>query len=260
MGMSGEYAHGILLCAMDLRGHGRTDASQSVGMSRAQLVNDTKGVIWAVLQDLLGVDAHATSFYVIGHSLGGAVAAALGVDDDIRKQIAGLAMLDIVEDTALFGLRHMPAFLEKRPVSFGSVDEACRWYVADGGMRTLGAAAISVPRTLRHDDSDGNFHWVTDLGATAEYWEGWFTGMNGLFVSASCPKMLLLANTDRLDKGLTLAMMQGKFQLEVVRDSGHHVQEDQPGAVAQKVFRFVTRIDKLMRALPPVAPKLPVSA
>lgn len=38
--------------------------------------------------------------------------------------------------------------------------------------------------------------------------------------------MLLLAGTDRLDKALTIGQMQGKFQLELIPQVGHVIQED----------------------------------
>lgn len=38
--------------------------------------------------------------------------------------------------------------------------------------------------------------------------------------------MLLLAGTDRLDKELTIAQMQGKFQLVLLPSCGHAIQED----------------------------------
>ena len=40
--------------------------------------------------------------------------------------------------------------------------------------------------------------------------------------------MLLLAGSDRMDKELTIAHMQGKFKLVVVDNVGHVIQEDRP--------------------------------
>ena len=47
-----------------------------------------------------------------------------------------------------------------------------------------------------------------NLSASEKYWQGWFNGMSGLFLSGSTPKLLLLAGPDRLDTELTVAHMQ----------------------------------------------------
>lgn len=46
----------------------------------------------------------------------------------------------------------------------------------------------------------------------------------GCLCQVPCPKMLLLAGTDRLDKVLTIGQMQGKFQLAVLPMAGHAIQ------------------------------------
>lgn len=46
----------------------------------------------------------------------------------------------------------------------------------------------------------------------------------GCLSQVPCPKMLLLAGTDRLDKVLTIGQMQGKFQLAVLPMAGHAIQ------------------------------------
>ena len=75
------------------------------------------------------------------------------------------------------------------------------------------------------------------------------------------PKLLLLADTDRLDDELTIAQMQarmlrawavarslthvarlqGRFQLVLVRGAGHALQEDAPEATAAALAAFVRR-------------------
>ncbi len=52
--------------------------------------------------------------------------------------------------------------------------------------------------------------------ATKPYWEGWFKGLTQCFLDLRVPKQLLLAGSDRMDKELTIAQMQGKFKLVVV--------------------------------------------
>ena len=54
---------------------------------------------------------------------------------------------------------------------------------------------------------------------------GWFTGLSELFLSSRSARLLVLAGTDRLDKTLMIGQMQGKFQMEVLPDVGHMLQE-----------------------------------
>jgi protein phosphatase methylesterase 1 len=43
--------------------------------------------------------------------------------------------------------------------------------------------------------------------------EGWYKGLSEAFLGVKAPKVLMLAGTDRLDRGLTIGQMQGKFQM-----------------------------------------------
>ena len=52
-------------------------------------------------------------------------------------------------------------------------------------------------------------------------------------------KQLILAGSGRMDKELTIAHMQGKFQMKVIYDVGHVIQEDNPGAVAETIIKFL---------------------
>lgn len=63
--------------------------------------------------------------------------------------------------------------------------------------------------------------WRTDLLATQQYWQGWFRGLTKSFLESPLKKQLLLAGSERMDKELTIAQMQGKFQMVVVEDCGH---------------------------------------
>ena len=75
---------------------------------------------------------------------------------------------------------------------------------------------------------------------TKEHWEGWFKGLSKAFLAIPLPKQLVLAGSDRMDKELTIAQMQGKFKVEVVTDVGHVIQEDSPKKLATSFKDFVT--------------------
>lgn len=85
------------------------------------------------------------------------------------------------------------------------------------------------------------YTWRIDLSKTEHFWQGWFSGLSKLFLSCECPKLLLLAGVDRLDRDLTVGQMQGKFQMHVVPKSGHAVHEDAPDQVADCIASFLIR-------------------
>lgn len=53
----------------------------------------------------------------------------------------------------------------------------------------------------------------------------WFKGLSNKFIAAKPSKLLVLAGADKLDTPLMIAQMQGKFQLNVIQNVGHCLQE-----------------------------------
>ncbi len=72
------------------------------------------------------------------------------------------------------------------------------------------------------------------------------------------PKILLLAASDRMDKDLTIAQMQGKFKLNVINDVGHIVHEDNPQAAYNIIDSFITtfRIEGKLENIKAIKSKL----
>ena len=85
------------------------------------------------------------------------------------------------------------------------------------------------------------FVWRTDLLATKGYWPEWFEGLTDCFLGLQTKKILFLAGAERMDKDLTVAHMQGKYEMNVIADCGHVIQEDQPGKLVEKVLEFIVR-------------------
>uniref|UniRef100_A0A131XS79 Protein phosphatase methylesterase 1 n=1 Tax=Ixodes ricinus TaxID=34613 RepID=A0A131XS79_IXORI len=104
-----------------------------------------------------------------------------------------------------------------------------------------GSGGFKPPSAARTSEDSGKFVWRIDLSRTEEYWRGWFVGLSSLFLMVPCPKLLLLAGVDRLDKDLTIGQMQGKFQMQVLPQCGHAVHEDVPDKVAEAVATFLVR-------------------
>ena len=122
----------------------------------------------------------------------------------------GYAVLDVVEGSAMDALKSMNAYLDTRPSTFASLDQAITWHIRSRTLRNLESAKASVPSLLLQRD-DGKWIWRTDLSRTEAYWQNWFDGMSAKFLGARGAKLLLLAGTDRLDKELMIGQMQGKF-------------------------------------------------
>ena len=60
-------------------------------------------------------------------------------------------------------------------------------------------------------------------------------------MSQRIPKQLLLAASDRMDKELTIAQMQGKFMMVVIDNVGHVIQEDRADETARTFKQFVDK-------------------
>ena len=193
-----------------------------------------------------------------------------GGDTKLPIPCGGVVVLDVVEGTAIESLKGMDKFLEQKPRSFATEAEAVEWAVAHHTPRDRAAAELSVPTllvpmecwvkgdgeskkeadpaaaaastsTTSSKNKAARLRWRTDLLPTKPCWEGWFLGLSKLFLSLRSPKLLILGGTDRLDRELTAAHMQGKYQLEIVYGAGHHVQEDKPEVVAAKVIGMIKR-------------------
>lgn len=80
--------------------------------------------------------------------------------------------------------------------------------------------------TMASRNMDDNFaNLVSSLPLSGPITE-WYTGLSKLFLSIAAPKILLIAGTDRLDQELTVGQMQGKFQMCLLPQAGHVIQED----------------------------------
>lgn len=64
---------------------------------------------------------------LMGHSMGGAVAVRAASEDFIPG-LAGLAVIDVVEGTAMDALTSMQSFLRGRPKNFRSLEQAIEWW------------------------------------------------------------------------------------------------------------------------------------
>lgn len=88
-------------------------------------------------------------------------------------------------------------------------------------------------------DSPTRYVWRTDLSEVINYWNDWFVDMSAKFLAPPVPKLLVLAEDDHLlDAELKAGLQQGKFQLLVMPNSGHSLEEDEPELLAREVVAF----------------------
>jgi pimeloyl-ACP methyl ester carboxylesterase len=149
------------------------------------------------------------SVVLIGHSLGGAVVAHVANMNLLGNKLLGYAVLDVVEGSAMEALKHMQSYLATRPKLFPTLEAAIDWHIRSRTLRNPESARASVPSLLMQTPTGGRWAWKTELSSTESYWENWFTGLSGKFLSGKGAKLLLLAGTDRLDKELMIGQMQG---------------------------------------------------
>ena len=224
----------IQLVSFDFRGHGQnTLVEGEYDMDAATLVHDTL----SVLTHLREVQP-SSNIVVIGHSMGGAIAAKACLEDQDRGGLVhGLIMLDVVEGSAIDALPHMDTIVGQRPKGFKSVEAAIQWAVQSGTVRNCESARVSIPMQVR--EIEGVVRFRTDLNRTRVFWEGWFRGMNNAFLGVHAPKELIIAGSDRTDRQMMIAQMQGKFKHAVFFEVGHILHEDDPERFVAELKAFI---------------------
>ena len=190
--------------------------------------------------------------------MGGAVVTEVAVQKAIP--LRGVAVLDVVEGTAIDSLPFMQQFIRSRPLQFKSLDAGIQWALRQGAVHNKEAAQVSVPSQLMPiDDPNGlsasKFYvWRTDLLTSEPHWEGWFSGLSEKFLKVPGGRLLVLAGTERLDKPMTIGQMQGKFQMLIFPESGHLIQEDSPEKLADAMMEFWKRNQPLVIKKFPIPP------
>ena len=99
-----------------------------------------------------------------------------------------------------------------------------------------------IPNQENGQNNQLKYTWRTDLLKTRPFWDEWFRGMDKKFLATPCgPKLVLVTDPSNLDKEMTIAQMQGKFQIQMLPQSGHAVHEDQPVQIATKITDYLKR-------------------
>ncbi|KAH7884869.1 Alpha/Beta hydrolase protein [Phlebopus sp. FC_14] len=253
--ISGVMRGKVGVLTFDARRHGKTTSTEpDDNLSMDILVDDFVSLTQTVFPD----PAHAPVLMLVGHSMGGSVVVrACPKIQNLHYTVSGVAVLDVVEGTAIEALPHMHALLNSRPEGFDSIEEAIEWHVNTHTINNPISARISIPSILIPRESTlaprtrANepyaYRWRTPLRSTAPYWDSWFSSLSSLFLSLRSARLLVLAGAERLDTPLMVGQMQGKFWLEVMseRGVGHLVHEDDPTRLAEILSEFWKRNEKI---------------
>lgn len=235
------------LFMFDMRGHAKSNllnqsnSDSNYNLSIYQLISDFSFIISTFFEQI-NKDA---AVYLIGHSLGGSVLTKYLIKNKTYiSQIKGLVVVDIVEELAISSLPVMEAFLRRLPSSFNSMDSVIQYYIDHNQISNRKSLEYSIPSLVKQITT-GKLEFIIDLKRTKPYWFDWFKDLSNEFISIpnSIAKLLILANNNYLDKGLIIGQMQGKFQLIVLNNTGHFIQEDIPHNFAQIILEFVERND-----------------
>ncbi|XP_054270315.1 protein phosphatase methylesterase 1 [Macrosteles quadrilineatus] len=134
----------LRILALDLRGHGDTITSNDSDLSIDTLVGDVINVINTVYNE------DTPPLVLMGHSMGGAVAVNVASSEKCPGSIVGVAVIDVVEGTALSALASMQSFLRGRPHSFNSIEDAIKWSLQNGQLRNVESAKVSMAGQLKN--------------------------------------------------------------------------------------------------------------
>ncbi|KDR78704.1 hypothetical protein GALMADRAFT_244206 [Galerina marginata CBS 339.88] len=232
--------------AIDARRHGKTTSTEGDDgdLSIDVLVAD----FCATLETLFPSTQSAPTFLLVGHSMGGSVVVrSCPKILDKKYRVAGVAVLDVVEGSAIDALPHMNSLLNARPEGFDSMEEAIEWHVSTNTIQNAASARVSIPSAIQFKEGvSPAYQWRTPLRSTAPYWLSWFRGLSSSFLATRSARLLVLAGTDRLDRELMIGQMQGKFQQTVVPGVGHMLHEDDPTGLAEILVQFWKRNERVL--------------
>ncbi|KAG5439162.1 hypothetical protein PCANB_001461 [Pneumocystis canis] len=228
--------------AYDMRGHGDSDDIIKDGTLDLRLEELCKDFVQIVelVKEYLQCE-NTLELILVGHSLGGAVLAHVA-KNQLVPNIFGCIVLDMVEGSVISSFSTIIRHLSKRPKFFISIQECIDWHLKNKIIKNEQSAQISVPMLLKKQTSQNGIHdkwiWRVDLNETGKFWHHWFSGLSDCFLAIPSAKLLILSNTDRLDKTLMIAQMQGKFQLITFQNTGHFLHEDSPLITAKTLISF----------------------
>lgn len=145
--------YSMQVCYTDLL-KGRTRHSPESDSEALSLQNLTDDCI-AVLAKVFPPSKPQPTLVLVGHSMGGSVVvslcyalSALASSGTVGPRVAGVAVLDVVEGSAMAALSGMSTIVSSLPKGFDSIEEAIRWHIDSGTIVNSQSARRSVPSLL----------------------------------------------------------------------------------------------------------------
>jgi protein phosphatase methylesterase 1 len=216
--------------AIDLKCHGDTPGDPTKDLGIDSLTADVAGFCQAIRPP-------NTYLVLLGHSLGGCIAARVALE----VKCSAVIVVDTIEVSSIQSLPQMKQLLLTRPKVFGSSQEAIRYISMCGEMHNMESAAVSAGGRFKPIE-DGRLTWKVDFMACEHEWKGWFLGFAETFLKGNNYRIVVLPDINRLDTPFTIAHMTGKFQLEIVLGTNHCVHEDKPKHIAAMLAKLVDRL------------------
>ncbi|MCJ1316560.1 Protein phosphatase methylesterase 1 [Xylographa vitiligo] len=150
--------------SLDARGHGETTYQRLRHGTREPLEAEDLKADWVldlsleVLSEDMATVARLTQaklgwaelpgLILVGHSLGGAVVVDVAKEGKLGNAVLGIAVLDVVEGSAIDALASMETYLSSRPTTFPSISAGIEWHTRTRTIRNPLSARVSVPSLL----------------------------------------------------------------------------------------------------------------
>ena len=282
-------AAGARVVAFDARGHGETVTEDDSDLSAASLAADADGV-WRALVSALGAPSPPLTV-AVGHAMGGTIAVRAAAAGGLGgPALAGVVLVDVQlwgdAASAAATAPHMLAVAAERPPEFPTYAAALDFAVRSGRCRNSAAVTSSFVAMLRERTNEKGTAWVwrTPLEPTRAHWDGWYEGLDAVFLGLVCPKLLIQvretgaegcgagvrvwcvcfscsptptphtqSHRRPLTSALSVAQAQGKLQVLMLPQAGYAIHEDEPLVLADALLEFLTHFRIVPRPPPDVS-------
>lgn len=218
--------------ALDLRGHGDSDAPPDADYRVAAMAADVRA-----LADALGL----ARFALVGHSMGGRIAIAFAGEHG--RRVARLVLVDIGPDIHPPGLQRVREMMARSPECFESEAWAVRYLRVGNPLHDEGELRHRVKHGIKALP-DGTFAWKYSKGLRAMMREGWRDAIDlwGPLRRIGCPTLLVRGGesdilTAEQAEQVVAALPAG--QLAEIAGAGHTVPGDKPAEFARAVRAFL---------------------